>query len=259
MKCFLENCINAFGMFSNIPVPFVEWNEKNTKYMLLFFPLVGVFLGIMFSLLCYFGEVFTLSNVFLAVLLTVTPLAITGGIHMDGYCDTIDARSSHQSKERKLEIMSDPHMGAFALIAVVCYMMLYVAVMVELEKTKEYYFAYLGIFTISRCSSGLGTLLLPKAKNEGLAREFTLRSHVKSLVIALVTIIIITFSICFPVTLALYLSVVYGVVLLLWKKMCMKEFGGVTGDLAGYLLQKMELYGFITVLIYQKMEGVRFT
>lgn len=258
MKCFLENCINAFGMFSNIPVPFVEWNEKNTKYMLLFFPLVGVFLGMIFSFLCYFGEVFPLSNLFLSVLLTVAPLVVTGGIHMDGYCDTIDARSSHQSKERKLEIMSDPHMGAFALIAVVSYMMLYVAVLFELEKTKEYYPVFLGIFTISRCCSGLGTLLLPKAKNEGLAREFTLRSHVKCLVIALFSIIMITFSICFPIKLALYLSVVYGVVLLLWKKMCIREFGGATGDLAGYLLQKMELYGFIVVLIYQKIEGMGF-
>lgn len=256
MKCFFENCINAFGMFSSLPMPFVEWTEKNTKYMLLFFPLVGVFLGIIFLFLCCFLEYFAFSNIFTAILLTVTPLTVTGGIHMDGYCDTIDARSSHQSVERKLKILSDPHVGAFALIALICYMMLYVAVMFELDKTEQYYPAFVGIFVISRCCSGLGTLLLPKAKNEGLAREFTMRSYVKCIVIVLSSLMMLTFFYCFSIELALILYGVYAVLFMKWRKLCMKEFGGVTGDLAGYLLQKMELYGFITVLIYQKIEGM---
>lgn len=258
MKCFFENCINAFGMFSSLPMPFVEWTEKNTKYMLLCFPLVGVFLGLIFALSCYLLDFFAFSNVFSAVLLTLTPLAVTGGIHMDGYCDTIDARSSHQSTERKRAILSDPHVGAFALITVVCYMMLYVAVMFELEKTTDYYPVFVGIFTISRCCSGLATLLMPKAKNEGLAQEFSLRSYVKCVVILLFSLIVITFLLCFTAELAFIFCIVYAVLLLNWNKMCMKEFGGVTGDLAGYLLQKLELYGFVTVLIYQKIEGMRF-
>ncbi|MBQ6212893.1 MAG: adenosylcobinamide-GDP ribazoletransferase, partial [Ruminococcus sp.] len=37
------------------------------------------------------------------------PVLVTGGIHMDGFCDVNDARASYADKEKRLEIMSDPH------------------------------------------------------------------------------------------------------------------------------------------------------
>ena len=43
MKTFFETILVAFGMFSRVPVPQVEWNEKNRKYSMLAFPLVGIF------------------------------------------------------------------------------------------------------------------------------------------------------------------------------------------------------------------------
>lgn len=35
----------AISMYSRIPVPRVEWEEKNMKYAMGFFPAVGVFIG----------------------------------------------------------------------------------------------------------------------------------------------------------------------------------------------------------------------
>ena len=55
------------------------------------------------------------------------PLLVTGGIHLDGFLDVADARSSHQSRARKLEILKDSHVGAFAVIAMGCYLLLYTA------------------------------------------------------------------------------------------------------------------------------------
>ncbi len=40
---------------------------------------------------------------------------------MDGFCDVIDAKSSYGNKEKRLEIMSDPHTGAFAVIYAAIY------------------------------------------------------------------------------------------------------------------------------------------
>ena len=49
------------------------------------------------------------------------PVIITGGIHLDGFVDTMDAINSYQPIERKLEILKDSHIGAFALISCVTY------------------------------------------------------------------------------------------------------------------------------------------
>lgn len=43
------------------------------------------------------------------------PLLVTGGIHIDGFSDTMDALSSHAERQKKLEIMDDPHIGAFGV------------------------------------------------------------------------------------------------------------------------------------------------
>ena len=47
---------------------------------------------------------------------------------MDGFLDVVDARSSCLPRERKLEILKDPHTGAFAIIGGGVYLILYLAV-----------------------------------------------------------------------------------------------------------------------------------
>lgn len=50
-------------------------------------------------------------------------LLITGGIHIDGYMDTMDAVHSYGNREKKLEILKDSHIGAFAVIMLVTYVL----------------------------------------------------------------------------------------------------------------------------------------
>mgnify|MGYP000107976858 CR=1 FL=1 len=41
----------------------------------------------------------------------LVPVAVTGGIHLDGYADTSDALSSYGDREKKLEILKDSTVG----------------------------------------------------------------------------------------------------------------------------------------------------
>ena len=43
----LNSLAIAISMYSKIPVPTVDWNEKNIKYAMCFFPVVGVITGIL--------------------------------------------------------------------------------------------------------------------------------------------------------------------------------------------------------------------
>lgn len=102
----------AFSTYSKIPMPHFKWDPKALQYSMCAFPLVGAVIGAgEFAIWYLFGFLLQWSEVFTAALLTIFPILITGGIHMDGFLDTVDAKSSYKSKEEKLQILKDPHTG----------------------------------------------------------------------------------------------------------------------------------------------------
>ena len=112
----------AISMYSRIPVPTVDWNEKNMKYAMCFFPVVGVITGLLQAGAGYLILEYTsFGKLFFAAVMTLIPVLVTGGIHLDGYADTIDALSSYGDREKKLQILKDPHTGAFAVIGLCVY------------------------------------------------------------------------------------------------------------------------------------------
>ena len=102
---FFQTIAVAFAMFSAIPCPQPEWTEKNMRYSLCAFPLIGAVSG----LLCW-GWVALMGYVGGSVLLQAgglcaIPVLVTGGIHLDGYADTSDALGSYGSPVKKREIL----------------------------------------------------------------------------------------------------------------------------------------------------------
>ena len=97
----LQTIAVAFAMFSAVPVPQFAWNEKNMRYALCAFPLVGLLCG---ALWCACG-VLPLPAPARAAGFCLVPVWVTGGIHLDGYADTCDALASYGDREKKLEIL----------------------------------------------------------------------------------------------------------------------------------------------------------
>ena len=104
----------AFSIYSKIPVPQFEWKEEDMEYMMCFFPWIGGVIGLFFFGWAVLCEKFAVGNVCYALIGAAIPLMISGGFHVDGYMDTMDAFHSYQSREKKLEILKDSHIGAFA-------------------------------------------------------------------------------------------------------------------------------------------------
>jgi len=91
-------------MYSRIPVPHVWLEEKDMKYTFGFFPLVGVVIGALFSGWLIFARKFCIGTITSMCVSGVFLLLITGGIHIDGYMDTMDAVHSYGDREKKLEM-----------------------------------------------------------------------------------------------------------------------------------------------------------
>ena len=161
----------AISMYSKIPVPMVDWNEKNMKYAMCFFPVVGVITGLLqagagYLILQYtsFGMLFFAGGV------ALIPVLVTGGIHLEGYADTIDALSSYGDREKKLQILKDPHTGAFAVIGLCVYFAAVLALWSEADVRMLPLTAC--IYPFSRSLSGISVVSFQAAKNSGLLRTF---------------------------------------------------------------------------------------
>ncbi len=119
----LQTIAVAFAMFSAVPVPQFDWNEKNMRYSLCAFPLVGVLCGVLW---CVCASL-PLPAMVRAAGFCLIPVWVTGGIHLDGYADTCDALCSYGDTQKKLDILKDPHCGAFAVIRLCSYFVAYFA------------------------------------------------------------------------------------------------------------------------------------
>ena len=165
----LKSLCIAFTTYSRIPVPRVEWNERNLRWAICFFPLIGAVIGALeygwFRLAGLLGCGALLRGAVAAAI----PLLVTGGIHADGFCDTVDALSSHAERARKLEILKDPHCGAFAVIFFGVWLLLYFAGWSAVSEGRRVLCAALG-FVASRALSGLALNLWPQARKQGMLR-----------------------------------------------------------------------------------------
>lgn len=237
----LQSLIIALSMYSKIPMPRITWTKENTKHVMCFFPVVGLLTGI-----CVWGAgTLLLENgcgaLFFSSIMTILPILINGGIHMDGLLDTVDALGSYGDRERKLEILKDSHAGAFAVIGACCYFTVCLGLWSEV--TAEMLPVISCGYVLSRGMSGLAILTFPSASGRGLA--WTFKEGTKKLHAAVLTV----FFILLPAAGMLLLSPGYGMmaiagaagIFLYYRVMAVKKFGGVTGDLAGYFLQLCEL------------------
>ncbi len=242
MRSVINSFIIAIAMYSRIPMPKTEWNQDNMKYSICFFPFVGVIIGaLMYAwgrtcIACGFGQTC------FALVGAVIPAAVTGGIHLDGLMDTADALHSYGSREKKLEILKDPHNGAFSVIAVISYFLLYAAGLTQIWQKESLLLLAFG-FVISRTLSGMSLVWFPGAKKEGLLYRFSSTAHKQTVRAALT----VALAICF-ISVVLIQPIIGSVMALaamwVWTYyyyMSRNQFGGITGDLAGYFLCLCEL------------------
>lgn len=235
ISSLLKSMCIAFSMFSKLPMPQFEWKEKDMKYMLVFFPFVGVIIGACTFLWGIFCTSFSINKVCFVLIGTAIPLLLSGGIHVDGFMDTMDALHSYQSREKKLAILQDAHIGAFSVIQLIIYYLLYMGAYAVFEAWRAYALLAFG-FWLARILSALGIMYFPCAKKDGLLFTFSGQSdRVKVRVLLYVQLALCSFGL-------LVISMLTGLVMLLmggltlgyyyWK--CKKEFGGITGDTSGY-------------------------
>ena len=249
MKKVWNSFLISFAMFSKIPVPRADWDKENMKYMICFFPAIGVIIGLLEWGYGWMAMKLGFGSLMRAAGFVLIPLIVTGGIHLDGFLDTQDALSSWQTKERRLEILKDSHAGAFAIISCTIYFLMYIGVYSCLSVRSMEVIAY--SFMLSRTLSGLSVVTFPQARKKGMVADFSesASTRITRMVLGIYLIVL-----CFLIPLTggicgIGCVISAGVVFGYYYRMAMKNFGGVTGDLCGYFLQVCELVMALVVVV----------
>lgn len=252
MKTFFSSCVIAFSTYSRIPMPQVEWSEKNMRHTLALFPLVGLAVGLIFWAVDGICALLGVGMALRAALLTAVPVVVTGGIHLDGYCDTVDALASHAGREKKLEILKDSAAGAFAVIW--CVVLLLVTFGFMTEKASALTVA--AGFVLSRSLSALAIEHLPSARS-GMGAALKSGSRFPWWVMGLYGAVYLAVVLLWgePVPGLVALAAAIGFYFM-YKRMAMKVFGGFTGDLAGWFLTVCELVMLAAVVVTERVMAI---
>lgn len=244
----------AFTTFSRVPMPRVAWREGSMRYMMAAFPLVGLVIGACLWAWCALCGALAFGPLLASAGIALVPLAVTGGIHMDGFADVVDASASHAAPERKREILKDPHIGAFAPIAIAAYLIGYVALLTEVPFTARTCVLLACMHVLVRCLSGLAVTLFPKSAGEGMLAMFRVSADKRPVVAVLVCLCLASAACMAGASSAAAVGMVAAALACFFglRVFADRQFGGMSGDLAGFFLQVAELAMVAVLTIVSK-------
>lgn len=244
-------------------MPHVEWTKENMRFSICFLPLVGVVIGFFEGLWIFFCMHFGVGHLTEVLVFAAIPIILTGGIHLDGFMDTMDAVNSWQDRERKLEILKDSHIGAFSVIMLLLYYLLDIAAISSvLERISESgltenelllrLLPLLLIPSFSRAVTGTALIFGKSAGKGGIAYTFAEAGDLPA-----VRVVMLCWDAAIPILVG-FTDPLMGIVFVLlasigaafFFKDTKKQFGGVTGDLCGCLIMQS---GLLFLMAYRIM------
>lgn len=245
--------IMAFSCFSTIPMPYVEWDETNMRYMMAAFPAIGLVIGTFVWGWQALATALGLGTMLTGAGYTLIPLVVSGGIHMDGFADVVDAQSSHAEPERRRQILKDPHIGAFAAMGIGCYLLAYNALACELDASHVLLLCCVPV--VSRCLSGIATVTFRTSSEKGMlaAERETANRNVVRVILMCALALTCTFMLMRSPLVAGAAIVSAVVALILVKRLADTCYGGMSGDLAGFYLQVAELAMLACIVFVGKL------
>lgn len=243
----------AFSMYSIIPMPRTEWTKENMAWAMVWFPFVGLVSGAVLFGWYHLALFLGLHPIVFAALALPLTILVSGGIHLDGFCDSVDAMASRRDCETRLKIMKDPHIGPFALFITVFLLLTQFAYYVQLQSVGGSWRLWLLIaltFVLERSLSGLSLVIFPKARPDGLARTFAdpaARGVGPVMIVeaALVSALMIVLGGWPGVAIIACLWIWF----LIYRWFSVKQYGGMTGDLAGFFLTASEWLALLILVI----------
>jgi len=244
MKQFFNAFIMCQSMFCAIPCPLKIWDETARDKQLLFLPLIGTEIGVLWFAIAKLCMFLNIPHFLTAFILAVYPFVISGYIHLDGFMDVTDAVKSCRNLEKRREILKDSRVGAFAVMGCVLLVTGQFAAFASMDFNGITALVFIPV--VSRLGSSLALNTLKKINQSQYIGFVKNKKH-----IAVLTIMFAVTAACSYIFCKKYVFAVWGVILgyifALYKGY--KNLDGVNGDVAGYALTVSEFCGILVLAL----------
>lgn len=239
----------ALGFLTVLPARADSFQPGDLGRAAAWFPIIGFGLGaILAAAHFFFNQLF--SPLLAAALTVALWAAITGGLHLDGLADCCDGLLASATRERRLEIMRDPRLGAFGAVGLFLFLALKILAVASLSNPPAIPFAVRWLppldlpllpFTLAAVIGRWLILLVarqPPARPGGMGADFALGLTPVTIIVAALTplaLVVVGGARAFAAA-ALAHLVALGIVAL-----ARNRIGGVTGDVLGLTVEVAEL------------------
>lgn len=234
MKRFLV----ALSFLTIIPIK-IKIKEEELENSMIFFPLVGFIIGSFLGVIRFLSsELFP--PLLTAVLVVCSWSAITGSLHLEGFCDLIDGICGGGKKEEVLKIMEDPKIGAKGSVGLFFLLLIKICALFSINTSLCLFLAP----SMGRWAMVIGATS-PYIKDYGIGKAFFINNKKKNVIFS--TIIMLIIGIClFKWHFFLILASVGGAIYLfiIYIK---KRLGGLCGDALGALCEIIEVISLLSI------------
>lgn len=236
----MSELLAAFQFLSIFPAVIRRpFTEKELGRSAGYYPLVGLAIGgVLFGVMNGINHFFSIQVSAAAIL--VLWVVITRAIHLDGFLDTCDGLFGGFTPEKRLLIMRDSRMGAFALVGGG---VLLITMFSAIESTNNMLGSLLLAPVFGRWTLCFALVAFPYARPEGMGRAIKNNSRWSQLLLASLT----------TLTIAWFVGqwpglIVFGLVLILsflWLRYVLRLIPGLTGDIYGATCVLTEVFVLI--------------
>ncbi|GAJ03784.1 unnamed protein product, partial [marine sediment metagenome] len=211
------------------------------------FPLVGMLIGVLLVFLRRLFYYFTVSPLLGDTLVLIIWIWLSGGLHLDGFADSVDGFLGGHNKEETLKIMKDSSTGAKGVVALVSLLLLKFVLLVEMPlflKDAALFF----IPTIGRWSIVIAAFLgKPARLKNSMGKLFMDYVGWREVIFASLTMAVIGILL-FRLYFLPLVIIGTGIVLLILKY-SQKRIGGISGDILGAINEIVEVFILLTFYI----------
>lgn len=238
----------ALGLLTRLPIPVDgEAAVARGARAAWAWPLAGVVVGLLAGVLAWLALLAGLPAAIAALLALALQVAITGAMHEDGFADSLDGLWGGWTRERRLDIMKDSHIGAFGVTGLVLSFALRWQILVHLIEAGLSPLAILvALAASSRVAMVVLMAALPHARDSGLSAAVG-RPGAATTAIAVVLGLGIAVSALGVTAVAMALAMALASVG--WALIAMRRIGGQTGDILGAGQHLAEMAGGLVLLI----------
>ncbi|WP_378950210.1 adenosylcobinamide-GDP ribazoletransferase [Mesorhizobium sp. ANAO-SY3R2] len=224
--------------FTRLPLPHFEVRDRTLADAIWTAPLIGLLVALIAWLAYAIASLLGLSPGLAAAIAMAAAMLATGCLHEDGLSDTADGFGGGRTREKKLEIMRDSRIGTYGACVLVVSILARWSAIAELGNPAHVLVGVVVAHVASRALIPTFMQMLPQARVDGLAAGVGMVSDsvvLSALGIGALALLLLGLKGAVAAALCL------GLLFFAFRKLCLAQIGGQSGDTIGALQQLAEI------------------